>query len=254
MSAVKAIHALTGPVEDYLKAIFEIETADVVSRGSEHPDGAGTNDIAQRLGIAPASVTGMLRRLAEQGLISYERYRGVRLTDTGRRAALRTIRRHRVIEAYLTKALGYPWDRVHDEAEQLEHAASHELIDRMAAAIGEPTTDPHGAPIPTREGTLEAPTLVALEDVDVGDVARIRQVGDKDPERLRYLAELGVTPGADVRVVARAPFGGPITLRIVRQGSERSRIVGRLGTDRERAIGPTLAAQIFVEILRKREA
>jgi DtxR family Mn-dependent transcriptional regulator len=124
----------------------------------------------------------------------------------------------------------------------------------MAAAIGEPTTDPHGAPIPTREGTLEAPTLVALEDVDVGDVARIRQVGDKDPERLRYLAELGVTPGADVRVVARAPFGGPITLRIVRQGSESSRIFGRLRTDRERAIGPALAAQIFVEILRKREA
>jgi DtxR family Mn-dependent transcriptional regulator len=249
VSALKAIHTLTGPVEDYLKAIFEIEIGT--------PAGAaGTNEIAQRLGIAPASVTGMLRRLADQGLIIYERYRGVRLSDVGRRAALRTIRRHRVIEAYLAKALGYPWDRVHDEAEQLEHAASDELIDRMAAAIGEPTTDPHGAPIPTREGTLDTPALVALADVTVGEVVRIRQVGDKDPERLRYLAQLGVTPGADVRVVARAPFGGPITLRIVRKGREGLRIPGRGlgGADRERAIGPALAAQIFVEVRRKHEA
>jgi len=254
MSAVKAIHTLTAPVEDYLKAIFEIEIADSVS-GAEHAGAAGTNEIAQALGIAPASVTGMLRRLAEQGLISYERYRGVRLTDAGRRAALRTIRRHRVIEAYLTKALGYPWDRVHDEAEQLEHAASDELIDRMAAAIGEPTTDPHGAPIPTREGTLEAPNLLALADVAVGEVVRVRQVGDRDPERLRYLAQLGVTPGADVRVVGRAPFGGPITLHIVRQGSAGSRTQGRgRGADRERAIGPALAAQIFVEVRRIRGA
>jgi DtxR family transcriptional regulator, Mn-dependent transcriptional regulator len=254
--AVKAIHALTAPVEDYLKAIFEIEIADRAS-GSERAGVAGTNEIAQALRIAPASVTGMLRRLADQGLITYERYHGVRLTDAGRRAALRTIRRHRVIEAYLTSALGYPWDRVHDEAERLEHAASDELIDRMAAAIGEPTTDPHGAPIPTREGTLEAPHLVALVDVAVGDVVRVRQVGDRDPERLRYLAELGITPGADVRVVAREPFDGPITLRIVRQGSEGSRLFGRAArtrADRERAVGPALAAQIFVEIRRTREA
>jgi DtxR family Mn-dependent transcriptional regulator len=249
VSALKAIHTLTGPVEDYLKAIFEIDIG--------APAGAaGTNEIAQRLGIAPASVTGMLRRLADQGLIIYERYRGVRLSDAGRRAALRTIRRHRVIEAYLAKALGYPWDRVHDEAEQLEHAVSDELIDRMAEAIGEPTTDPHGAPIPTREGTLDTPALVALADVTVGEVVRIRQVGDKDPERLRYLAQLGVTPGADVRVVARAPFGGPITLRIVRKGREGLRIPGRglAAADRERAIGPALAAQIFVEVRRKHEA
>ncbi|HEY2376969.1 MAG TPA: metal-dependent transcriptional regulator [Gemmatimonadaceae bacterium] len=254
MSAVKALHALTAPVEDYLKAIFEIEGAD--STGSlDHSGVAGTNDIAQALGIAPASVTGMLRRLAEQGLISYERYRGVRLTEAGRRAALRTIRRHRVIEAYLTKALGYPWDCVHDEAERLEHAASDELIDRMAAAIGEPTTDPHGAPIPTREGTLEARDLVALADIAVGEVVRVRQVGDRDPERLRYLAELGVTPGADVRVVGRAPFGGPITLHIVRKGNERARAAMRgMRAERERAIGPALAAQIFVETRRKREA
>ena len=254
MTAAKAIHALTAPVEDYLKAIFEIELGDGPPGGEGSAGaGAGTNEIAQALGIAPASVTGMLRRLADLGLISYERYHGVRLSETGRRAALRTIRRHRVIEAYLTKALGYPWDRVHEEAERLEHAASDELIDRMASAIGEPTTDPHGAPIPTRDGTLNAQPLLPLVDVDVGNVVRIRQVGDRDPERLRYLAELGVTPGADVRVVARAPFGGPITLRIVREGSESSRAVGGRSV-RESAIGPTLAAQVFVETRRKREA
>jgi DtxR family Mn-dependent transcriptional regulator len=254
MTAAKAMQSLTAPVEDYLKAIFEIELADAKG-AAEQPAGAGTNEIAQSLGIAPASVTGMLQRLAEQGLIHYERYRGVRLSEAGRRAALRTIRRHRIIEAYLTKALGYPWDRVHEEAERLEHAASDELIDRMASAIGEPTTDPHGAPIPTRDGTLDARPLLALVDVDVGDVVRIRQVGDRDPERLRYLAELGVTPGADVRVVARAPFGGPITLQIVREGSVKSRTAGGAARRaRESAIGPMLAAQVFVETRRTREA
>src|SRR5262245_38219309 len=145
----------------------------------------------------------MVRRLAEQGLIEHERYRGVRLTKTGRRAALRTIRRHRVIEAYLARALGYPWDRVHDEADRLEHAASDELIDRMAAAIGEPATDPHGAPIPSRDGTLEERSVVKLSDLMPGDVARVERVSDDDAERLRYLAELGIVPGAAVPVIAR---------------------------------------------------
>jgi DtxR family Mn-dependent transcriptional regulator len=139
-----ALHAtpVTAPVEDYLKVIFELAGDEGV---------AATNDIAAALGVAPPSVSGMMRRLAEQHLIMYERYRGVTLTKTGRRAALRTIRRHRVIEAYLTTALGYPHDRVHDEAERIEHAASDELIDRMAAVIGEPARDPHGAPIPSRQ-------------------------------------------------------------------------------------------------------
>ena len=141
MTSLKPSAAITGPVEDYLKVIFELEAAGGV---------AGTNEIAAALNIAPASVSGMIRRLAEHGLIAHERYRGARLTRSGRRAALRTIRRHRVIESYLTVALGYQWNHVHDEAERLEHAASDELIDRMAAAIGEPSIDPHGAPIPTR--------------------------------------------------------------------------------------------------------
>jgi DtxR family Mn-dependent transcriptional regulator len=224
VTAVKATPPVTAPVEDYLKVIFELESAAGI---------AGTNEIAAELGFAPASVSGMVRRLAEQGLITHERYRGVKLTKAGRRAALRTIRRHRVIEAYLTTALGYPWDRVHDEAERLEHAASDELIDRMAAAIGEPATDPHGAPIPTRDGTLADPPLVALADVDVGSRVTIERVGDRDAEQLRYLAEVGITPGRVVQILARAPFDGPIDLR-----------VGKT----TRSIGPALAKQILVSV------
>jgi DtxR family transcriptional regulator, Mn-dependent transcriptional regulator len=222
MTSVRALPTLTAPVEDYLKVIFELEAGEGV---------AGTNEIAAELGVAPASVSGMVRRLAEHGLISHERYRGVHLTKAGRRAALRTIRRHRVIEAYLTRALGYPWDLVHDEAERLEHAASDELIDRMAAAIGEPTTDPHGAPIPTREGTLDEPALLSLDTVDVGERVRVQRVGDRDAEQLRYLAELGITPGRQIEVLSRAPFDGPISLRI-----------GRV----TKTIGPALAKQILV--------
>ena len=223
MTAVKAAPPVTAPVEDYLKVIFELENVAGV---------AGTNEIATELGFAPASVSGMIRRLAEQGLITHERYRGVRLTKSGRRAALRTIRRHRVIEAYLTKALGYPWDRVHDEAERLEHAASDELIDRMAAAIGEPATDPHGAPIPTRDGTIaEDPPLTGLDVVEVGARVLVDRVSDRDPEQLRYLAEIGIIPGRAVQVLSRAPFDGPIELRIGRS---------------TKSIGPALARQILV--------
>jgi DtxR family transcriptional regulator, Mn-dependent transcriptional regulator len=214
---------LTAPVEDYLKAIYEIERAGAA---------AGTNEIAARLAIAPGSVSAMVRRLADQGLLEHERYRGARLTDAGRRAALRTLRRHRVIESYLARALGYAWDRVHAEAERLEHAASDELIDRMAAAIGEPTVDPHGAPIPTREGAVEEPAHVTLAELPAAVPSRVVRVSDEDGERLRYLAELGIGLGAAVEVVAREPYGGPVTLRV--EGAERR-------------IGPELAAQILVE-------
>ena len=222
MTAVKAVHQLTAPVEDYLKVIHELESSGAA---------AGTNDIARVLGIAAASVSGMVRRLAEQGLIAHERYRGVRLTEAGRAAALRTIRRHRVIESYLARALGYPWDRVHDEAERLEHACSDELIDRMAEAIGEPTTDPHGHPIPSRDGTLEERRLIQLAQVEAGSRVRIERVSDRDGDRLRYLAELGITPGTTVEVAAREPFEGPITLRV--DGVQR-------------VIGPGLAAHVLV--------
>src|SRR3954471_17722316 len=152
-------HPLTGPVEDYLKAIYDLERVG---------EPAATNDIAVRLAISPASVSGMVRRLADQGLITHEPYRGVRLTGEGRTAALRTLRRHRILECYLTEVLGYPWDRVHDEAEHLEHTASEELIERMASALGDPSHDPHGAPIPSREGEVEEPTLRTLGEAAVG--------------------------------------------------------------------------------------
>jgi DtxR family Mn-dependent transcriptional regulator len=229
--APKLASELTGPVEDYLKAIYELER-------SGEP--AETNAIARLLEIAPASVSGMVRRLAAQGLIRHERYHGARLTTAGRRAALMTLRRHRVIEAYLTSALGYSWDRVHDEAERLEHAASDELIDRMAEAIGEPATDPHGAPIPTREGRLEERSLVPLSALQPGETARVERVSDdRNGDRLRYLAELGIVPGAAVKLIEREPFEGPIALRV---------------QNADRTIGPELASQILVARVRAKRS
>ena len=221
----RARAALTAPVEDYLKAIYAIE---------QSGDAAGTNDVAARLNVAAASVSGMVRRLADHGLVSYERYRGVRLTDAGRRAALRTIRRHRVIEAYLAKALGYAWDRVHEEAERLEHAASDELIDRMAEAIGEPRTDPHGHPIPTRDGTIDETPHHTLSDLATGQRSRVNRVSDEDGELLRYLAKIGIRPGALVTLTERAPFDGPLTLRVGKGNVQ---------------VGPALASRVKVEVL-----
>lgn len=222
--------SLTGPVEDYLKAIY------VLGRGTE---AVATNDIAQRLEVAPASVSGMVRRMADQGLLSYERYHGVKLSETGRRAALRTLRRHRVIESYLSKALEYPWDLVHAEAERLEHAASDQLVDRMASAIGEPAVDPHGAPIPSRDGMMDETEYFPLAELGAGLGVRVVRVNDEDPEMLRYLGELEITPGAELLIVSKAPFDGPITLRI--------------GVTLH-SIGPALAAQVLVEPLTDIEA
>lgn len=213
--------ALTAPVEDYLKAIYTI------GKGT---GAAATNEIAQRLALAPASVSGMVRRLADQGLLAYERYHGVKLTESGRRAALRTLRRHRVIEAYLAQALGYPWDRVHEEAERLEHAASDQLVDRMAVAIGEPKVDPHGAPIPTRDGAVDETEYTSLAELAIGVPRLVVRVADEDPAMLRYLAELSVVPGKRIIVKAREPYGGPITLAVGRQ---------------EISIGPALAAHVL---------
>lgn len=208
---------LTRSVEDYLKSIYHL-----TSQGGF----ATTSDIAAMLDVAPPSVSGMMKRLSETGLIEHVPYRGVQLTHQGRHAALQMIRRHRILELYLTQQLGYDWGDVHDEAEQLEHAVSDKLISRMAGALGDPRYDPHGAPIPTAEGEIEETELVTLAAAAaVGATLLLRQVGggDENPARLRYLAEQGLTPGTLLTVVERQPFNGPITVRI---GSE-TRVVGQ---------------------------
>ena len=200
-------------VEDYLKAIYHL---------SEGGEVASTNAIAQRLGLAAPSVTGMVKRLAEQGLVRHEPYRGAELTPQGRRAALRTVRRHRILEAYLVAFLGYDWGNVHDEAERLEHAVSDDLIERMAQTLGNPSVDPHGDPIPAPDGTIAEVIYTPLTEMPAGP-AVVSRVQAEDRDRLRYLASVGLVPGADVVVLAHAPFSGPVTVRI----GTHTQVIGR---------------------------
>ena len=192
-------------IEDYLKAIYELE-----SQGGP----AQTSAIAEMLTVSPPSVSGMVKRLSESGLVEHVPYHGVQLTRQGRRAALKMVRRHRILETYLTSKLGYDWDSVHDEAERLEHAVSDGLIERMAMALAYPQYDPHGHPIPTKDGEMEEPELIPLADLPIGSTAEVRMVSDRDAERLRFLASLGLRPGISFEVVGRQPFRGPVTLRI----------------------------------------
>lgn len=216
---------LSRSVEDYLKAIYSL---------SEQGTPAPTSEIAEALDVQPASVSGMIKRLAEAGYVEHAPYRGVKLSAEGTREALRIVRRHRVLELYLSERLGYSWEDVHAEAERLEHAASDELIERMAAALEDPSHDPHGAPIPTSAGVVETSHHRTLDEVGVGDRAFIREVSDDDPERLRFMQARGLVPGVLVHVDARAPFDGPITLRV---GGER---------EPQQTIGRELASQIRV--------
>lgn len=198
-------------VQDYLKAIRELQ---------QESRSVSTSALAQRLDRSPASVTNMVKNLAERGLVQHEPYHGVRLSEAGEREALRIIRRHRVIESYLIEQLGYSWDRVHAEADRLEHAASDELVERMAAVLGHPEMDPHGSPIPTAEGKLSERRHPSLSEVQEGTSVIVREVSDSDGGRLRYLAELGLYPGTRLEVLQREPFDGPILVRI--EGRERS--------------------------------
>jgi len=191
-------------MEDYLKVIYEL---------LEHHDRAATSSIAERMGIASPSVTAMIKRLADRDLVTYEPYRGVSLTATGERRALEVVRHHRLIELYLARALGVPWDRVHQEAERLEHVISEDLEQRMADALGDPAFDPHGAPIPTRDGTLERLATRPLTEVDPGGTVTVAEVDDRDPKLLRYLARLELYPGTAIEVLAVEPYEGPYRLR-----------------------------------------
>lgn len=212
---------LTQATEDYLKAIYELQGKDKI---------VTTNSLAQRLGYAPASVTGMLRKLASHGpeLVNYTRHRGVRLTDSGERIALEVIRHHRLIELYLADALGYSWDEVHEEAEMLEHVISEELEDRIARKLGNPQLDPHGDPIPSKDGVVATPPGSRLSDLKAGDSGTIVRVLNEDPALLRYLAELGLEPSAHITIIECSPFGGPIYIRV---DSEDVKALGKRVTD-----------------------
>lgn len=215
-------------IEDYLKAIYERQ-----ADGEGRP--VGTAALADTLGVSRASVTGMLKKMAAapRPLIAYTRYRGVRLTAPGEKAALEVVRHHRLLEAYLTTALGYSWDEVHLEAEALEHVISEDFEDRIADFLGHPETDPHGAPIPNRDGSVPPRREVRLTDLPVGRAAAVSRVPDRDPELLRYLDRLGLRPSQRVRKLSQEPFDGPLQI----QAEENETIV---------ALGRRVAEDVFV--------
>jgi len=221
----QVIDAPSAAEQDYLKQIYLQQ---------EESGRATTHELAERLGVKPPSVTAMLKRLAGHPggpLVEHTPYHGVILTEQGLAVALEMLRHHRLIELFLAELLDVPWDRVHAEAERLEHVLSEELEDRIAAKLGQPTRDPHGDPIPSREGTVEHVAGVPLDSLPAGKSAVVTRVSDGDPALLQYLQSLGLVPGAPVAVMAVAPFGNVRTLRI---------------GERIEAVGGTVAARVLV--------
>jgi DtxR family Mn-dependent transcriptional regulator len=196
---------LTTAIENYLKTIYQLQ---------QQGDQATTTMLAERLNVKPASVTGMVKKLAELGLVEHTPYYGVTVTPAGEKIALEVLRHHRLIELYLVEALGYTWDEVHAEAEALEHVISEKLEARIAERLGHPTHDPHGDPIPSLEGLLPHEDTKPLNALCVGERGTVAQVRLQDAERLRYLSSLGLVPGAEVELRAREPFEGPLTLGV----------------------------------------
>ena len=215
---------LSPSVEDYLKGIYTL---------TERGDSASTSALAQTLGVQPASITGMIKRLATLGYVEHLPYKGVQLTKNGSIEALRIIRRHRVLETYLQERLGYTWSEVHQEADLLEHAVSDKLISRMAKVLKDPTHDPHGAPIPTESGEIPKAHLLTLLDVRPDDLAQIEAVQDEDPIKLQYLEESGLTPGVQVKIVKRNSFDQMTTVTV-------------LGSEIPTAVSRELARDVFV--------
>lgn len=212
----------TQAIEDYLKTIYGIQ----VEQGQ-----VATTVLAERLGVAPPSATNMVKKLAGLGLVVHQPYYGLQLTEAGQKMALKILRCHRLVERFLVERLDLPWDQVHAEAEKWEHVLSEEMQERMDALLGYPTTDPHGAPIPASDGTMARPACIRLTDLKPGQVAVIVEVSDHNPELLRYLGSLGLYPGVQITLVARAPFDG---LVIVRVGAH------------EHALGLEAASHIFL--------
>jgi DtxR family transcriptional regulator, Mn-dependent transcriptional regulator len=214
-------------VEDYAKAIYALEC-----RGGEV---VTTNALAERLGVTAGSASGMIKRLGELGLVEHKPYHGVSLTEDGRRVALEVLRHHRLLELYLAESLGVPWDRVHREAEVLEHVLSEELEELIAARLGDPTRDPHGDPIPTRDLKIDEGDSVSLQSLQAGARGTFTRVSDSDPEMLRFLAERGIAPGGEFEVVEKQPFDGPSFVRF---------------SDEVHVLGGALARAMRVEIKR----
>jgi DtxR family Mn-dependent transcriptional regulator len=209
---------LTQTMEDYLKAIFDVLELD---------DRATTSAIALRLDIAPASVTAMIKKLSRLKLITYEPYQGVQFTEQGERAALEIVRHHRLLELFLSETLGVPWERVHEEAEKLEHVISEDLEDRIALALKNPSVDPHGAPIPARDGSMRRVKARRLSGVEAGETVTVVEVNDRDPELLRYLGELSLYPGTILKVKSVDPFEGPLFIHL----NQREITLGRRVAD-----------------------
>jgi DtxR family Mn-dependent transcriptional regulator len=213
-------------VENYAKAIYSLQ-----HRTGGDP--VATNDLADRLEVTPASASGMIKKLADLGLVAHVPYRGVHLTDEGEKLALEVLRHHRLLELYLATQLDVPWDRVHEEAEALEHVLSEDLEARIAAKLGNPTHDPHGDPIPDAQLHMPEGTTRSLADLSPGDHGRFVRVSDSDPAMLRYLSERGVRLGDRLEVLDRQPFGGPLTVRF---------------DDTLQVLGGALAAAMRVEL------
>jgi DtxR family Mn-dependent transcriptional regulator len=210
------------PIEDYLKTIYMLH---------EREGAASTTGIAAALEVTPASVTGMIKKLAELKLVRHTPYQGVELTKSGEKIALEMVRHHRLLELFLMEALGYTWDEVHAEADELEHVISEEFEARMEARLGYPKADPHGDPIPAKDGSFTALKERALLDMEVGQSAQITHINDTNSEMLRYAASLGLTPHTRLKLIDVEPFGGSLRVKIGKT---------------EQAVGRELAAQIYV--------
>ena len=219
---------ITQSIQDYLKAIYDL------TRDGER---ASTNQIAEAMGVKPASVTGMIQKMTQSKppLLSYQKHQGVLLTPRGEKMALEVIRHHRLLETYLHDSLGFKWDAIHDEACRLEHVISEEFEERIDQVLGSPAFDPHGDPIPDRDLNMPPHATTSLDKLQPGQKATIQRVRDRDPELLRYLAEHNIIPGANVTLLEHSPFDNNLSLQISRQ-------------DQPIVLGPSVAGQIFIEI------